>query len=44
MSRTATGNTTHESEPISQSPFFWLASVVCFLVQFCRCRKIDSRA
>lgn len=44
VSRTATGNTTHESEPFSQSPFFWLASVVCFLVQFCRCRKIDSRA
>lgn len=43
-SLTATGNVTHESEPLSKSPFFWLASVVCFLVQFSCCRKIGSRA
>jgi len=34
---------THDDDRSAKSPFFWLASVVCFLVQFFRCRKIGSR-
>ncbi len=43
VSPNATGATTHDDGRSAKSPFFWLAPVVGFLVQFSRCRKIGSR-